>query len=595
MHILLIIFVALAAVTLVLAIPGVAMILLFATLGLSLPLLLLPTVLLYYTLALPGLLVACQPGRRWTGLALAAALPVLVGVGVPLLARHQAERDAATWMKDDKIVEVEASALLTPPVVELLERRDLRPFQLKHPLSTFACSALCQTLLGEGLASRVRVGIENVTDGQRAEQSVTYRIESRTDCPEAFAKGTPRLPVVANVVASGRCFVADGEDTTRPDWRFANRTLHPTARKKTPQREGFLTGKSGVRQIVVHQISGDRRRLVWRRTAVEGRPLFLPLSAQIHMSMNSSSGGLAWIRSEQRLRPFVFEKEVVGWLERLKAGKPPAVEPDEPQLRRHETPADHLAKRHKPDNLALLKQLLARSGSEPFGPEVTQALREWSLSIRRRNLTAEETELVRGVLADPRFTDLSLMAIMLREQPQVTATLLPLMLDRLAVKTPERTGHGHSALGYAIAALDPALLKPHAPRIVAIVEAEDNWHMAGLLTVVGQLGLDTSDLIRARLGAASSATVKAAAVAVCRAEPEVAGKLFTDMRARLQHYSTARGKGDHIRSYYLALVRHGLKDEAAQVLGLPDRDLRGLLMRTDLALEAGFSSRRCVT
>ena len=209
-------------------------------------------------------------------------------------------------------------------------------------------------------------------------------------------------------------------------------------------------------------------------------------------------------------------------------------------------------------------------------------------------MTADHA-LVNAVLRDQRFTDISTLAIALRRSaPQLTSDI-PTMIDRLEAPIPKGRGHMHSALGYLLARMPIDKLRPFADRIIRMAEANDKWPMNGLLLIIGQLGHDTSALLRARLQSSHPATTKAAIIGICRANTTVAEPLLPELVERLNDLdATSSRRRYETRFLAKALIRHGRAADVQRILDeAAGTKKRGRTIRRDLARGAGFDPKYC--
>lgn len=584
------------------------------------PLMAMPSIALYLSALLPWAVAGNQsPNARnflAIGLAAIGALAIVPGFFSQM---HFAET-VAGLSKNDLTLDKSTLPPFQPNVVELIEPR-IPGNHRSQPTERAPCTTQCQTILAEGLARTVvitRIG-EKPRPRKRHRRSrqppqaveapvarMAYRLEPRAECTDVLPRNVKAAPVLVSRIAAGNCLIADAALPSAPDLVFdrtiERQTVSSYRLKRTTNpahvARSWLLGTTSAERLTVRARNAPSDGVIHRQTMFRAETIKLPSLVYPSASFNGygRNGMFLW-REKQASRAFVFDLEVVHWLDSLKkAGQWPDLSKRPAPLRRYEKPEQRLEKRHEPDQTALLLALLKRPGSQPFGSGAHASLNSWSNTVRReRSLSTENRAIVIAVLKDRRFTDLALLGSALRRHAPALVDDLPLMLDRIEEKSPEARGHSHSALGYVIAQMPASALKPHADRIIRIVEAEDRWHMNGLLAVVGQLDRDTSALLRSRFESKHDSTVNGAVTGICRADAAVAAPLLPLLMAYLEAAAEGRGRSrGRISSLARALIRHGRKTDVIRILdSLANDQQRHRIQSRELEREAGFDPKFC--
>jgi len=600
------------------------------------PLLAIPTIALYSGLLMPWALTSPSSARSRLWLVGSLTAIAMVAAGLPLLSWATFQWQAATVAWTD-------TGAVPPPAIQIGNRhvelvgpiKKFRRVETKPDHELAPCSHLCQSLLAERLAGTVtvtstrrRAKRRRLSKSQRrAGESryqvlqktwrVSYKLEPRTNCSPALPNYPKPLPITAARRAQGLCFVIAPATSALPDLQFAHKEVLKSHRHKrsaamlqrarrrgdTTRNPNFLLGRVVADAIEVSNPADPQTGVFFRRTQLNAEPLRFPFAIVPSASLSSSSGnGLFVWRAKARAKAFDFETLVLHWSSPPSDGVAPqtplrpGTRPEPAPLAKYETIAKRLEKRHDVDRAQILTNLLSRPGTGEFDKAAHEVLNRWVGPLRRqRQLNASELTIVKGIIRDQRFTDLTQVGFTIKRFPHQFNSDLPALLNRLAVKTPEARGHSHSSLAYAIAQMPPEDLRLHADRIIAIAEDEDRWHMGGLLKIVGQLGRDTSGLLRTRLNSTHSSTARAAIIGICRSDNEVARPLIPDLLAGLRDAVAGHGRrGDSLRAYALALIRHGHSREVNNLLdSLPEQKQRGRVRKRDLERGENFDPRYC--
>lgn len=577
------------------------------------PVMAMPTIALYLAPLLPWAVTGRQPGTSLTLMACGFAAIAAIG-GLPgVISQLKFSGLSASYTAGDIAGRRPGTQITRPASVELV-RPGLRPRRQAHATERAPCDALCQTILAEGLANEVvitRIAPRPYPTRRAPEPTPTisrmsYRLETRTDCPPGVLPKHPSpLPAAVAQIAAGKCYVASPPGVSQGNLLFRTEDLRTTTNRHRIKRarDSRLTPRSWwlgdvqVRRLEVSDARTRAKNPLHRKTYVRASPIILPTALMPSATFNGyGKNGLFLMRRKAETNPFNFDLEVIHWLGALAAGRWPTQEQPPAPLRRYEKAEQRLANRHRPDNAALVKALLQRPGMQPFNEGADAALAAWVSDIRKqRHVTENDLRIALAVLRDGRFTNLTQFAWLIRRWPEQFTSAIPEILGRLEKPVPERTGHSHGALGNALAKLPLHSLRPYGERIIRIAQAEDRWHMNDLLSVAGQLGIDTTNLFRERLSSSHASTARGAMIGLCRADAPIAAPFMPELLDRFR--AAATGNQRLLRNASLlvrTLVRHGRKPDLVIILeATGDHEKRGRVLRRSLRLKAGFAPRFC--
>jgi hypothetical protein len=566
MNKLLIYFAVLIALCVVTSIPDVALLIIFVTLGLGIPLLLANTLLLYSFALLPLEIWRLTLPRRWSTLPLYVLPVALLAVAPGQLSKLHADASAQIDTRDDVF-----NTFPEPPrVIEIASSGSAQgrpqPAYVHAP-----CDETCQRLLFSETTRKVRI---TKTEDNRRTTSVTYSVEQRDHCPEAFGPNTTISPAVRQRIAAGTCVLATVDDKAPADALVTLTTWHANSRALSPIAP---SRKLQTRQIAIVRNTGGSPVLVRRQTEVKIETLTTPF-----IMWFENSKGMDWGPPGPARWDIVYGAfDVIDVLARTFGAGAPAV-PPLPQI----------------DNRALVERALSRPADDrsPMTVETISLMDDYLLEIAKQpRLEAADVDLVRRLIADPRVENLARGTITLfGRHPNTAESLIPEILNRIAIPVPEARGHYHSALSYALLSVPTDKLRPHSAQIFQILRDESNWHVSGLLLRVGELDGDAVGLITERLRAKSDTVRKAAVQAACRADPSLDEKLKPILVNLLQGRAGGLIRTDDFQqAVFLALTRHGGKSEAFQIINEQSPDSVKWVTQRLGDRDAGFPIEKC--
>lgn len=522
----------------VLMVEGMAVAILFLTCGVGMITFVIPTMWLYATGAMPGVLV--WAARAPLPVAVVVSALGLVGTAfLPnLAARTARDHDAARLAEDDRTGPLPRA----PRAVRLVhDGASLRP---EHLLRDTACDAACQTLLYGGEAELVEVLAVAGRDGT---VSTTWRREARAVCDDPFARADDALPAVRRALAVGDCLVAE-PGRLLPDAPWIRLQTRWELDVRDEATSPALYPIDRVLVLTAGPAGSTLDAPVLRHTAVHGQLLQRPTA------IVPDSGGmqmsLALWREVDVVRPTSWEE---GLREAFGHVVAPLPEPG-------------------PPDLAFLARMLDRPGDTPFGRTAEDLVREAIVARqedRGRPLSADELAVLDRLLRDPRLLDLALATHLVERDEAALRALLPALVVRVGLPYREDLRHTQSQVSWQLARLDPEALRPHVPALLDALRTYPGWGTDALLTVLPLLTDDVAPDLAAALDDERRRSV--ALKGVCNASEAVAAPLLDRVEA------VARAERELPPAAVQALRRHG-RASAAEALAarLDDRDRRRL-------------------
>ncbi len=495
------------ALALLLAVPGLAILLVYVTLGLALPLMFVQTLFVYGACFYP--LVAGFGGSRTVGAAISvgaiAALAFLPGI----LGQGQAKRIAAEVMADD----------LRPS-----EPVAFRSLEIRRKPSDYAdlfadneaCGLECRSLLLTGKVDWVRVVMLTGRPARRGaaqpSTSTFYRSGTLLECG---------VPMAGKAPASSSCVLMSA-DTGSPADLVIEFSQAYRSGIKAATKSSFMRFKT-MRRVEASVLRAGRRETVYRQSETESAVAFTPSVIAPEISSLRSSG-FEFQKSKQRINQISLTRalEDIGSVVKSVPGA-------DPKTKRPGSWKDGITPAMTRDLLSVLDL----PGSEPFNQQQGQVISSWMMHARQsKEWTPELIGLLRRIVRDPRVRNASYFGQIFVRNPDLTKALLPDVLDRMEA---EEFGSDNTAArqaAYSFVRIDPRLLVAHRERIIALAQKGGRTGDI-VMKAVGRLDLDPLPYLlpfEADLKAFKNYPRVSGA---CHAEKEWAARLIPQLRAAL--------------------------------------------------------------
>jgi hypothetical protein len=576
-------FIVLVLLSVVAQIPAVVLILTLLTIGVGgLVLAAAPTVLLYSIALLPLWIAATNRPRRYWQIAGALLIPTAVAIGPRLLSYHGADRYGRQLSRDD----FARPSTRKPKTIEIVGDYGSEVFQYAQEVGDkrAACGEICRRLLFNREVEQVRMTrlSEPTTDARSAPpQSVTYHLEHRDSCPQVYSAGIQVDKAFRDRLIAGDCLVVGADSGGPKDATVSLTTIYSPYYPVPPEEAPAAARIAAVKRLTIEQRGEDGAAVpivLRNEVSVEAVSLPFHFGYELHLGTGGYNGQTigrsVYVINRTDLAAAV--RETFGF--KVAAVEVPAAEP-----------APNIADR-------VLSS--SREASPSFSAAQQESISDVLGAMRRQpSLSGDDVEFVRRVVADPRINEARLGGLLLdlfRRHPARLEPLAPVIIERLKIPVPEQVGHYNNSLGWALASFPAEVLLPYRDPILAIVEAQNEWPTTGMLTRVGELGSDTSDLIVRRLDAKSDTVRQFAAVATCRAADDIWAKIEPAVLARLNAEKGRRVPDrDRDRRLMLALVRHGKKAVAMYLAENSEMFDKAQLKVRLSRFEPGFSTDHC--
>ena len=539
---------------------------LMLTLGLAFPLLFAPAALCYLLAAFPA--VALWRGgsmARFTGVGISAALIAAVAIIPGFISNQRAGRlDAATQRAD--IHPAATSAARTLEIMRNRENYD-KLFMDAEP-----CGYECRALLLGGRIEWVRVQMKDGSSKKASNPSTTYKAGRGAACGfgETKAAGGDRCVLVAADTGAAADLTIGFDHQTLP--------MRETVRGKPGTNRApvdWYLKPNEMRTVSAIERLGGAEKLLLRQTDISVNVITSP-AALIPDMRGMSIDGLTLSRSRRLLNPISLRRtlETLGFSIDGIAGANPA--PSMPKDWR-----DSIT----PEMTSVLMSVLALPGSEPFNTEQSSIISGWIMHARQIKVwTPELVALLRRAVRDERLQTPTFFDQIFERNPAVTTALLPDVLelierDGITEKyTPARQA------AYTFPRIDESLLKPHARRIIALLDkgpAERDI----LLPSIGRVGVDPAPFLTP-FESGSKTAVKSnfrQLEAACFAEKKWAPGLVTALKENLTALARTGPRENEARAYrarlLATLANLGELDLALQELAKSDDPVDARLSR----------------
>lgn len=147
-------------------------------------------------------------------------------------------------------------------------------------------------------------------------------------------------------------------------------------------------------------------------------------------------------------------------------------------------------------------------------------------------------------------------------------------------------------LGWSLTNYSDESLRPYRDKMIAVVEAQADWPSSGVLTRLAELGSEEGvNLVIRRLDFGQ--VRQFAAIAACRASANAWAALEPAVLAHLTPDGPRNNLQDHEKPLLLALVRHGLKSKASELVESRDLFNKQNVLQRLAKLEPGFGREHC--
>lgn len=504
------------ALALLLAVPGLAILLVYVTLGLALPLMFVQTLFVYGACFYP--LVAGFGGSRTVGAAISvgaiAALAFLPGI----LGQGQAKRIAAEVMADD----------LRPS-----EPVAFRSLEIRRKPSDYAdlfadneaCGLECRSLLLTGKVDWVRVVMLTGRPARRGaaqpSTSTFYRSGTLLECG---------VPMAGKAPASSSCVLMSADTGGLADLVIEFSQAYRSS-IKAATKSSFMRFKT-MRRVEGKVLRAGRRETVYRQSETESAVAFTP--SVIAPEFNSlRSSGFEFQKSKQRINQISLTRA----LEAVGTGVK-SVPGADPKANKPTNWRDGLTPALTRDVLSVLDL----PGAEPFNTEQGKVISTWMMHARQeKEWTPEIVGILRRIVRDTRVRNASYFGQIFERNVKVAKALMPDLLDRMEA---EEFGSDNTAArqaAYSFVRIDPQLLAPYRDRIIALARKGGRTGDIAM-QAVGRLGVDPLPYLlpfEADLKAFKNYPRVSGA---CYAESKWAARLIPELRAALEIEPTQDSK-----------------------------------------------------
>jgi hypothetical protein len=582
----------LGVLALIMAIDGVALIVLMLSFGLAFPLIYAATGLVYGACLAPAM-YAWREGAmaRWTGVATSLVALVVLALVPPWLSRHSAQSQADAWAAGDHIAEPASGARS----IEIRRSAGSHDgfFEDDAP-----CGPECRGLLLSGQADWIRVVmVDGMTDehGRRTVPVATRHEAASGDAcaaPGFAADDDSRCVLIAaddDQAAALRLTFSDGGRSSLPDesvrtsehwfrWRRVVGELLDTHDAIGSSGSSMRDADATTRRAgAVDPQRNDRQRIeVLRRSAaaidVIGSPTVFGPEFE-----GMTSHGIHPQRGREQFRPITLAGALadLGYSASETAGQDRVL------------PAGGWRSGVNAEMTRQATGVLDLPVEREFSDAETRILYNWITFARgTTEWTPDLVEILRRIAGDQRMQRPSVLGVIMIENPVVARRLLPDVLDRL-----EADSHGdENNMGRQIASaferMDPELLAPHRDRILALMQLGGRTREV-LLRSAGLLGIDPLPMLEPFVADVDSLEWSPRARGACFAEDRWSDRLVPALRRAVREAPEVgldkenRNRNDRIHDYrnrlLVALFRHGDREFVReQLVGWPATDKRRL-------------------
>lgn len=516
-----------AVLTATFSFKDVAMLVLLMSFGLTIPLMLAPTGLVYGLALIPVVYLWWEDASyRRLGIAISAVAVALIAVVPATMGSLQAEQSSRVLMAQDHKPTRPAGAM----TLEI--RRPAEDYE-KVFESGDACGHECRGLLLSGQVAWIRVVMETQTSKRHDAPAITvYRVLHGKDC--SVPGGIELQDASCVVMAEDTGHDADliiqfsrreiiKERKPAKDEKKRKRGEKPPAEKI---RLNMPFVWEGLRSVVAHLRSDGKLAEIYHQTDVRvGLPMTPTVIVPYMLGM--SSHGLDFIRFTRHLNPITFAR-VIGDLGYTLPSAPEDGAPQKPVKTWRDGIDDDMTRG--------LIAVLDLPGMQTFNSEQSKVIFDWVMHARQTKVwTPNLIGLLKRIATDSRITRPTDFDQIFERNRDVTVALLPVILDEI-----ERRGLNDDytvprQCAYTFSRIDPSLLTPYADRILKLLEKPGRVKEI-LLPVAGRLGEDPATILTP-LGAdlnQESRGQNGRAIAACLADKSRAATLIPMLREEIK-------------------------------------------------------------
>jgi len=548
-------------VTAVMSIPDMATILLFATLGLAIPLWFTGTALLYWLCLLPLVLLWKQ--NRVLG-AIASVVACLAAAVLPY---ESMKNDAARVF--EKVAKSNVSSGLTSKskTIEIVRKSSGKFFKTSRP-----CGPECRGLLLSGKVNWVR----HVDISIKETKTTFFKAVTGDECD------------VEGMVNKENICILTASDNGEP---AGLRIVYEKMKLKDVKTKDHLL--EHLEQVSVSEFKDGNRPLVYKQSSPG---VLLPLRPTV-IAVNGAgihSFGQT-IMQKKRVDNIISLNRTLSDLgyefENIKGPKVSHKSKDGPDVT---LTREMLAVLNLPDD-------------ENFSREKAQPINDWTLAARGlKEFKKHHIDLLGRIVKETRYLNAHFINQIYSRNPNVAKELLPIVLDVLE-NNPHLSQRKYQytpahSISYHLYQTDPEILKKYTLRIVELSK-----RYKSMRNTLGLLDVDPRPYLlpiaypkdRLKLGSDEQSELHSRIAAVCRSDDKWKSVLLPELQKAAENAPLPTGSGDsysdpnEYRSRLAkALARYGDIDRAASLYlkGLTAKELKRLKRRatTEYSL-----ARRC--
>ena len=499
-----------------LALPGVAMLFAILTLGAAL---LVPSLWLYTTALIPAYALWCAGATKLV------AVPIgIVSVALLVVVPGQIARPALQKMiADYTATDFRGDLPMRPASIEFVRRSTSYSSADDNPLKHAVCDEVCQRLL---LTRQVQSVTTRAIVAKARSVVVTYTIVEQQRCPVAFAESRYVLPSTIRANIAGVCIV--------PKIGIAlasGLSIRVEELKRNTIPAFSLVSIERARRVTVAMTRDGRQVPLRQMTEVSVGAAATPFMITTYAGLLTTVKGVAIAKTRtttNRYDLLAFMSDELGL----------AVVPDNARGRFDRSPADIIRKAESPLDVdqEMVRAILAKPGSEPFGPEVVDAIGRWAWKYPTDKAGPAETAkpLLAEILLDPRISPPNdVISVVFRNNRKLIPMFAEQMLARLTWPEAKSAGNGDRNFAMLISHQPDEQLALHRDLILNALRAGLSQNRSPLLIAAGRLGLEGLPFLLQGLDSHDDQIFRDAIRASCGAMPVLAPGLSPVLEALL--------------------------------------------------------------